>query len=156
MENTEKMTERRAQEIALAIIKYEAKRRELTLDPHHDLWTKKCREMEIDPPKMHQFIVEIWLPLVVKQSMGMTLNVKVKEVPPLHPSEQQAIAMKLVRSRGVDLGPDFKRRAKRIEKDSGVEAEEIEEFYMTYIIPHQLAILKGSNRHPIAPAYPRR
>jgi hypothetical protein len=139
------MSLERAKQIAFGIARYEAARREFTINPHEDELETKARQWMTTKEKLAQFHLALTFPIVVKEVCGLEIEVIVRNATKITERDLLDLAYEMVRCRAVDLHPEtFRSRLRRIEKQSGLRYEELEEFYMAYVVPQAIGAIRGT------------
>jgi hypothetical protein len=134
---TNTMSEGRASEIALAIVKYESKRRdfELTHDPNK--FNARILELGLNNERRKQFFIEFMLAKLIKKMTGWDVVITITNKTPLPEGDKRFIAFQVVLERGVDMSPEFEKRIVRISDASGIPADEIRDFYIQFVVPYR-------------------
>ena len=113
------MTDKRVKEIALALVKYAAARREVVINPHDDetSWAQRLgKKIGISDEKAKDYFLRVTFPVALRKHFGEDVKV-VPTVSNLSEDEIGAISLAIIWEEGMDISPNnFQSRIERVEK----------------------------------------
>lgn len=138
------MTIARAEEIALAVAKYHATREDLSIGQGAaSHLRKKGRALGIAYEDYFEFGFRIMLPAAVKAEFGEGMIPQLEREYRLKQDGLEKIALKLVENVGLMVSGDSISKLRRMSDETGIETDDLREFYVRFVLPKAIAILAG-------------
>ncbi len=149
------MTVDRAEEIALAIAKYQATREEISIGQGAaSHLRKKGRALGIAPEDYFEFGFRIMLPAALKAEFNEGMVPQLEREYRLNQNGLEKVALKLVENVGLMVSGDSLSKLRRMSDETGIETDDLREFYVRFILPKAIAILAGWKSCSIGPDEP--
>ncbi len=134
----------RAQEIALALMKFMAARKEFTLNPQDrkpDSGLDYAAKVGVPIMELRAFTFMVTAPAALAADAGNDVEIVFKGD---KPTEQRLreIALAMIKERAMDWAPnDFLGKLRPAQKSTGVPEAEIRIFYALYLLPHVMTVI---------------
>jgi hypothetical protein len=141
------MTEKRAKEIALRIVQYEATRKDIRINQFEGKTERdeEARKYGVTHEEFKSFLKQVFLPAAL--SAYFDENIELSSDDPLDrlsDDEVNDIAFKIVRNSNVDISPrTFGNRLNRLNAVTRIEVSELREFYIRFVIPQAINAISG-------------
>lgn len=138
------MTIAQAQEIALAVAKYHATREDLSIGQGaaSQLRKKGCA-LGIAYEDYFEFGFRIMLPAAIKAEFGEQMVPRLERDYRLQQDGLEKIALKLVEKVGLMVSGDSISKLRRMSDETGIEADDLREFFVRFVLPKAIAVLAG-------------
>lgn len=139
----------RVLQIALILVKYEARKRELTLNPHEGdaEFVRYSSRLNVPIEELKEFFLQIVLTAALKTHFGEPITVKFENREfKLNGIRYGEIALKYLEYKGINTAPrEFQDRLERLERETKIPLAELKEFYLCHVVAPSLEALEKSS-----------